>query len=46
MIKNQSAAICNTAWKVQGSEKAGKKMIAENIKQILRNFLTEFLLQS
>ena len=41
MIKNQSAAICNTAWKVQGSEKAGKKMIAENIKQILRNFNIE-----
>ena len=41
MIKNQTAAICNTAWKVQGSEKAGKKMIAENIKQILRNFNIE-----
>jgi len=41
MIKNQTAAVCNTAWKVQGSEKAGKKMIAENIKQILRNFNIE-----
>ena len=41
MIKSQTAAICNTAWKVQGSEKAGKKMIAENIKQILRNFNIE-----
>ena len=25
MIKSHTAAICNTAWKVQGSEKAGKK---------------------
>lgn len=41
MIKNQTAAVCNTAWKVQGSEKTGKKMIAENIKQILRNFNIE-----
>ncbi len=41
MIKNQTAAVCNTAWKVQGSEIAGKKMIAENIKQILRNFNIE-----
>lgn len=41
MIKKQTAAVCNTAWKVQGSEKAGKKMIAENIKQILRNFNIE-----
>ena len=41
MIKNNTAAICNTAWKVQGSEKAGKKMIAENIKQALRNFNIE-----
>lgn len=41
MIKNQTAAICNTAWKVQGSEKVGRKMISENIKQILRNFNIE-----
>ena len=41
MIKKQTAAVCNTNWKVQGSEKAGKKMIAENIKQILRNFNIE-----
>ncbi len=41
MIKNKSAAVCNKAWKVQGSEKLGKKMIAENIKQILRNFNIE-----
>ena len=41
MIKNHTAAVCNTAWKVQGSEKAGKKMIAENIQQALRNFNIE-----
>ena len=41
MIKSNAAAICNTAWKVQGSEQAGKKMIAENIKQTLRNFNIE-----
>lgn len=41
MIKHHTAAICNTAWKVQGSEKAGKQMIAENIKQTLRNFNIE-----
>lgn len=41
MIKNHTAAICNTSWKVQGSEKIGKKMIAENIQQILRNFNIE-----
>ncbi len=41
MIKSHTAAICNTAWKVQGSEKAGKKMIAENIQQALRNFNIE-----
>lgn len=41
MIKNNTAAICNTAWKIQGGEKAGKKMIAENIKQALRNFNIE-----
>ena len=41
MIISQTAAICNTSWKVQGSEKLGKKMIAENIKQILRNFNIE-----
>ena len=41
MIKANTAAVCNTAWKVQGSERAGKKMIAESIKQILRNFNIE-----
>ena len=41
MIKKQVAAVSGTAWKVQGSEKIGKKMNAENIKQILRNFNIE-----
>ena len=41
MIKNGTAAICKTNWKVQGSENIGKKMIAENIKQTLRNFNIE-----
>ncbi|MBE6673926.1 MAG: DUF4041 domain-containing protein [Ruminococcaceae bacterium] len=41
MIKNQTAAVCDVAWKVQGSEKAGRKMIAEGVKQILRNFNIE-----
>lgn len=41
MIKNGTAAVCNTAWKVQGSEAKGKKMIAENIKQTIRNFNIE-----
>ncbi len=41
MIKNQTAAVCHTEWKVQGSAKAGQKMIAENMKQALRNFNIE-----
>ena len=41
MIKNGTAAVCKTNWKVQGSENIGKKMIAENIKQTLRNFNIE-----
>lgn len=41
MIKAQTAVVCNTLWKVQGSEAKGKKMIAENIKQTIRNFNIE-----
>ena len=41
MIKKETAAICNTSWKVQGSEEAGRKMIKQNIKQVLKNFNTE-----
>ena len=38
MIKKQTAVVCNTAWKLQGSEQAGRKMIAETIKQTLNYF--------
>ncbi len=41
MIKNGKAAICSRAWKVDGSEEKGKRLIAENIKQIIRNFNIE-----
>ena len=41
MIKNGQAAICSRTWKVDGSEEKGKKLIAENIKQIIRNFNIE-----
>ena len=41
MIKNNTAAICNRSWKIQGSEKLGQKMIFDNIKQTLRNFNIE-----
>lgn len=41
MIRFHSAAICETDWKLQGSEQGGKKFIAESIKQILRNFNIE-----
>lgn len=41
MIKNATAAICTRSWRVDGSEEKGKKMIAENIKQIIRNFNIE-----
>ena len=41
MIKNGTAATCSIDWKVNGSEIEGKKLIAENIKLILRNFNLE-----
>lgn len=41
LIKIGKAAISNINWKVNGSEKQGKKLIAENIKQIIRNFNIE-----
>lgn len=41
MIKNQTAAICEKSWKVQGSSEMGRKMISQNIKQIIRNFNIE-----
>ena len=41
MIKKGTAATCAMNWKVGGSEKEGKKFIAESIKQIIRNFNLE-----
>lgn len=41
MIKKGTAATCAISWKVSGSEKEGKKFIAESIKQIIRNFNLE-----
>lgn len=41
MISAKTAAKCGTAWKVQGSEKEGKKLIEETIKQTLKHFNTE-----
>ena len=41
MIMAHTAVICETNWKLQGDEQAGKKFIAEGIKQILRNFNIE-----
>jgi hypothetical protein len=41
MIKNETAAICTTTWTVGNSAAKGKKMVKDNIKQILRTFNTE-----
>lgn len=41
MIKDGKAAFCSRTWRVDGSEEKGKKLIAENIKQIIRNFNIE-----
>lgn len=41
LIKTGKAAICKINWKVNGSEAEGRKLIAENIKQIIRNFNIE-----
>ena len=41
MVKNKTAAVCNTVWKVQGKEELGKKMISETIKLLIRNFNIE-----
>ena len=41
LVKNQTAAFCHTNWNARGSEKEGKKMIAENIKQVIRIFNIE-----
>ncbi len=41
LIKTGKAATCNINWKVNGSEQQGKKLIAENMKQMIRNFNIE-----
>ncbi len=41
LIKEGNAATCKINWKVNGSEKEGKKLIAENIKLVVRNFNIE-----
>lgn len=41
MIASKIAVIVGTQWKVNGSEKAGQKLIAENSKQAIRNFNLE-----
>ncbi len=41
MILNKNAVITGTNWKVNGSEQLGKRLIAENSKQIIRNFNIE-----
>ena len=41
MIKNKTAAVCNTEWEVGGDKRKGKAMTNDNIKQIIRTFNTE-----
>lgn len=41
MICNKLAVIVGTQWRVNGSEKEGQHLIAENSKQIIRNFNLE-----
>lgn len=41
MIVDKKAINVGVQWKVNGSEKAGKKLIAENSKQAIRNFNLE-----
>lgn len=41
MICNKLAVIVGTQWRVNGSEKEGQRLIAENSKQIIRNFNLE-----
>lgn len=41
LIKQEAAVFCNIPWIVNGSEKEGKKLIKENMKQMIRNFNIE-----
>lgn len=38
MIKNKTAVVSGTAWNLQGSKQAGRKMIAETIRQTLNYY--------
>jgi hypothetical protein len=38
LIKNKTAAICNTEWTVSGSKKEGQKMVNNFLKLVLRAF--------
>ena len=41
LVKQGLAAKCYTDWKVNGSEKEGRKLIAKTVKLIIRNFNIE-----
>ena len=41
MIKNKTAAVCNTEWEVGGDKRKGRAMTNDNIKQIILTFNTE-----
>lgn len=41
MIKDKTAAICQTTWRIDESLRKGKKMIRDNIQQTLLTFNTE-----
>ena len=41
LITKKQAVIVGTQWKVNGSEKEGKRLISENSKQAIRNFNLE-----
>lgn len=42
MIKDKTAATCRTQWSVNDSRREGKKVINNNIKQVLLTFNTEY----
>lgn len=41
MIKQETAATCSTNWTVSNSEAKGRKMVKDNLKQIIRSFNNE-----
>lgn len=38
LIKNKTAAVCNTEWTVSGSKREGEKMVSSFLKLVLRAF--------